>query len=231
MKAVIFTLLVSLLSTSYTAFAVTSKTDIKSDLSEAELKTVNSGEFVIKMEDVKGSPWPEITYYALIDSTPLESIGLFAAYDIQKDYIPNILKSMVTKSISPTDIITEYVLHLPFPLSNARYTHGARLYKFDDDFVLTWYMVESTSSEEVRGHVYFTSTNGKTLMRYRTYVKPKSMLGSFVKNAMLKDVKATMIAIKNFIEKNKREQSAINSKYSEFITRALRGEFVYQTNN
>lgn len=230
MKIVFFTLLVTLFSTSYAKSSVPVKTILSQELTEAELGRINAREFVTKTDEIQNSPWPEITYYAVIDSTPLESIGLFAAYDIQKDYVPNIIKSTVSKNVSPTDVVTDYEMHLPFPLKNARYSHGARLYRFSDDYALGWYMVESTSSEEVRGNAYFAPYNGKTLFRYKSYVKPKSMLGSFVKNAMLKDVNATIIAIRNFIEKNKREESAINSKYSEFIIRALRGEFVYQTN-
>ena len=230
MKIVFFTLLISLFSTSYAMESAPLKTTLTSELNEAEIKQINAREFVIKTEEVPGSPWPEITYYAVIDSTPLESIALFAAYDIQKDYIPNIIKSQVSKQVSPTDVITSYELHLPFPLSNAVYSHGARLFKLNEDYALAWYMVESSSSEDVKGNAYFTPYNGKTLFRYRSYVKPKSMLGSFVKKAMMKDVNATIVAIRNFIEKNKREQTAINTKYSEFVTRALRGEFVYQTN-
>lgn len=230
MKIVFFTLLISLFSTSYAMESAPLKTSLISELNEVEIKQINAREFVIKTEEVPRSPWPEITYYAVIDSTPLESIALFAAYDIQKDYIPNIIKSQVSKQVSPTDVITNYELHLPFPLSNAFYSHGARLFKFNEDYALAWYMVESSSSEDVKGNAYFTPYNGKTLFRYRSYVKPKSMLGSFVKKAMMKDVNTTIVAIRNFIEKNKREQTAINSKYSEFVTRALRGEFVYQTN-
>lgn len=230
MKIVFFTLLVTLFSTSYALESVPVKTSIAGELNEAELKQINAREFVVKTEDVQGSAWPEITYYALVDSTPLESIGLFAAYDIQKDYIPNVIVSTVTKQNSPTDVITDYELHLPFPLSNARYTHGARLYKFGEDYAVDWYMVKSTSSDDVKGNAYFTPYNGKTLFRYRSYIKPKSIFGSFVKKMMMKDVNATIVAIRTFIEKNKREQSAINSKYSEFVTRSLRGEFVYQTN-
>lgn len=230
MKIVFFTLLAALFSISYASSTVTSKANLLDELSEPEKKQVNVRDFVVKLKDIPNSPWPEITYYLLIDSSPLESIGLFAAYDIQKNYIPNIIKSTVSKQVTPTDIITDYELRLPFPLSNAVYSHGARLYQFNEDYALAWYMVKSSSSEEVNGSAYFTPYNGRTLFRYRSFVKPKSLLGSLVKGSMLKDVNFTIIAIRNFIELNKREQSAINSKYSELVTRALRGEFVYQTN-
>ena len=90
-------------------------------------------------------------------------------------------------------------------------------------------MVESSSSEDVHGGAYFQNYNGKTLLRYRTYVKPKSIFGSFVKKFMFKDVEKSIVAIRTFIERTVKENSALSSKYSEFITRALRGEFVYQT--
>ena len=224
-----FVTTVTLFSTSYQAFAGAVKQDIKSELSEAEMKELMDRKFVIRTKEVPGSPWPEITYYALINASPLESIGLFAAYDIQKEYTPNILKSTPVKHVSPTDVHTEYELHIPFPLSNAHYVHGARIFKHESDYEIEWYMVESSSSEDVHGGAYFQNANGKTLLRYRTYVKPKSIFGSLVKKMMLKDVEKSIVAIRDFIEKTVKDNSALSSKYSEFITRALRGEFVYQT--
>ena len=224
-----FILSVTLFSTSYNAFAGTTKLDIRSELSDAEIRQLEGREFIVRTKDIPGSAWPEITYYALINATPLESVGLFAAYDIQKDYTPNLLKSTPVKHVSPTDVQTEYELHIPFPLSNARYIHGARIFKHADDYEVQWYMVESSSSEDVHGGAYFQNYNGKTLLRYRTYVKPKSIFGSFVKKFMFKDVEKSIVAIRTFIERTVKENSALSSKYSEFITRALRGEFVYQT--
>lgn len=224
-----FALSVTLFSTSYNAFAGTTKLDIKSELSEAEIRQVEGREFVVRTKDVPGSAWPEITYYALINAPALEAVGLFAAYDIQKDYTPNLLKSTPVKHVSPTDVQTEYELQIPFPLSNAKYIHGAKIFKHADDYEVEWYMVESSSSEDVRGSAYFQNDNGKTLLRYRTYVKPKSIFGSFVKKVMFKDVEKSIIAICSFIERTVKENPTLSSKYSEFITRALRGEFVYQT--
>lgn len=229
MKIMFFITLVTLFSTSYSVLAEPLQIDIKGELSSDELARINAREFVVKKEEIKDSVWPEITYYALIEVSPLEAIALFAGYDIQKDYVPNVIKSHPVKHVSATDVHTEYELRIPFPLSNAHYTHGARVYRHGEDYQTVWYMVKSSSAEEVKGSAYFASYNGKTLFRYRSYVKPKSIFGSFVKKMMFKDVEKTMTAIRAFIEKSKAENPALISKYSEFITRALRGEFVYQT--
>jgi hypothetical protein len=228
MKKTIITLLLSLFSATYSSGVMASKIELSKELTEAETKTLQEGKFVVKIQEIKGSAWPEITYYALIEASPLEAIGIFAAYDIQKDYVPNVIKSSVVKHITATDVHTEYELHVPFPLSNAHYTHGAKLFQYDSDYELTWYMVKSTSTDEVRGSAYFTPSAGKTLFRYQSYIRPKSIFGGLVKKLMLKDVEKTISAIRSHIEKLKRENSPLLTKYSEFINRALKGEFVYQ---
>lgn len=229
MKTFFFTYVVLLFSISYLQAQTPAKDNIEHELTATEIKSINEREFIIKTKEVEGSAWPEITYYGLVEASPLESIGLFAAYDIQKDYVPKIVQSRPVKHVTSTDVQTAYELHIPFPLSNAHYIHGARIYQYQSDYELQWYMVESSSALDVKGSAYFQSYNGKTLLRYRSYIKPKSVFGSFVKKVMLSDVQETIVAIRNFIEKNKREKTPALSKYSEFITRALSGEFVYQT--
>lgn len=230
MKSLFFIILVTLFSISYQAFAEPGKLDIRGELSPHELAQVSSRGLILKLdESAKNSPWPEITYYAVIDATPLESIGLFCAYDIQKNYVPNLLKSTPVKHVSPTDVHTAYELHMPFPLSNIKYIHGARIFQHGEDYQTVWYMVESTSTDEVRGEAYFANYNGKTLFRYRSYVKPKSIFAGILKKSMLSDVQVSIKSIREFIENEKRENTEFLRKYSEFITRALRGEFVYQT--
>lgn len=224
MKTYFFTCLVTLFSATYVWAQ-----NLETELNQADLKAVTAREFVLKTRELPESVWPEITYYAIVEATPLEAAGVFAAYDAQKDYVPNVIKSTVVKHVTATDVLTDYELHMPFPIPNAKYIHGAKIFKHKNDYEVQWYMVESSSAEEVQGSVYFQSYEGKTLMRYRSYVKPKSVFGSFVKKAMFKDVLKSITAIRIFIEKSKRENTVFVSKYSEFITRALNGEFVYQT--
>ncbi|MEA9357867.1 hypothetical protein SHI21_16675 [Bacteriovorax sp. PP10] len=224
MKTYFFTILVTLFSTTYVWAQ-----NLETELSPADLKAITAHEFVLKTRELPGSVWPEITYYAIVGVSPLEAAGVFAAYDAQKDYVPNVIKSTPVKHLTATEVLTDYELHMPFPISNAHYIHGAKLFKHKNDYEVQWYMLESSSAEDVKGSVYFQFYEGKTLMRYRSYVKPKSVLGSLVKSRMLKDVLLSITAIRNFMEKSKRENPVFVSKYSEFIIRALNGEFVYQT--
>ena len=114
MKAIIFTCMVTLFSTTYVRAQ-----NLETELTPAELKSMEAREWILKTKDVEDSPWPEITYYALVEASPLESIAIFAAYDIQKDYVPNVIKSTPVKHITPTDVHTAYELQMPFPHPNA----------------------------------------------------------------------------------------------------------------
>ncbi len=205
------------------------KTDVTKEVTSEELAQMEKGELVVKTREIEGSAWPEITIYTLVNgANALESMGLFSALDTQKDYVPNIIESRPVKHISAVEVLTEYEMHVPFPLANAHYTHGSVVHQYNEDYELTWYKVSSTSTDEVKGSAYFSSYKNGTLFRYRSYIKPKSMFGSFVKKIMLRDVKSSIVAIRSHIEKCKKENSPLLSKYSGFITRALNGELVYK---
>lgn len=199
------------------------------ELTKDELGRLDKGELIVKTREIPGSAWPEITQYLKVSATPLESMAIFSALDYQKDYVPNVITSKPIKHISPVEVLTEYEMHVPFPLSNAHYTHGSIVHKYNLDYELTWYKVESSSTEEVIGSSYFIPYQNETLWRYRSYIKPKSMFGSMVKKIMLKDVAKSIESIRSHIEKLKKENSPLLAKYSEFINGALRGEFVYKT--
>ncbi len=201
------------------------------ELTKSDIEIMNSKELVVKFKDMPGSSWPEVTIYTLIEASPLESMGIFSALDYQQTYVPNVLKSKPVKNISATEAHTQYELHVPFPLPNAIYIHGSIIHQYKDDYELTWYMVESTSTDEVKGSAYFTAFEGKTLFRYKSFIRPKSFFASFVKSFMVRDVKKTILAITDHIQKLKKEKSPLLLKYSEYISRSLNGEFVYKISN
>ena len=202
------------------------------ELNSEELGLIEQGQILQKTKEVEGSAWPEITLYLLVEATPLESMGIFSALDYQQAYVPNIIKSKPIKHLSPTEVLTEYEMHVPFPLSNAHYTHGSIVHNYEEDYELSWYKVQSTSTEAVLGSAYFspykTAKKNATLFRYRSYIKPKSVFGSLVKKLMLSDVKKSIESIRNQIEKLKKENSPLLAKYTGFINGALKGELVYK---
>lgn len=218
-----------LLALGFSPMAKAQKDSPIKELTRDEIAALEKGELIQKTKEVPGSAWPEITQYLIIEASPLESMGIFSALDYQQAYVPNVIKSKPVKHISPVEVLTEYEMHVPFPLSNAHYTHGSVVHNYEEDYELTWYKVESSSTEEVTGSAYFSPYKNGTLFRYRSYIRPKSIFGSLVKKLMLKDVKKSIDSIRKHIEKLKRENSPLLSKYSEFIKNAIKGEFVYKS--
>jgi len=203
------------------------KVQLAGELTKEEMSQLESGELILKTSEIEGSAWPEITQYLIVKASALETMGIFSALDYQKDYVPNVLKSKPIKHLSAVEVLTEYEMHVPFPLPNAHYTHGSIIHQYDEDYELTWYKVESSSTEEVKGSAYFTPYKNFTLFRYRSFIKPKSIFGSLVKKMMLRDVKNSVLVIRDHIEKLKSENSPLLSKYSGFISAALKGEMTY----
>lgn len=230
MKFKIFPLLILVISILYVMTA-SAQSDLflgtKLGLSEEEIKELKSGKKIVKYKEIPNAPWPEITYFSIVNATPLESLSLFSAYDIQKDYIPNLIKSTPIKEISSIDIHTQYELKMPFPLTNAHYIHGAKIFKHKDYYETSWYLVESTSTKKLDGNALFYPYENKTIFIYRSFIEPKSALGSLVKKMMFKDVEKTISAIINFIETTKEKNPQLLTKYTEFSLRAFKGESVY----
>jgi hypothetical protein len=198
-------------------------------ITKEDIPKLESEEIVLYKEKVKDNSWPRLKLNVLINSTPLEAMAIFLALDHQKNYLPNLIKSTPIKHISATEVLTEYELELPWPLSNSKYTHGSDFKKLSEDsYKATWYMVKSDSANEVTGSVLFKPYKGKTLMQYQTLIRPKSALSGIVRGFMVKDTIEAIESIKKETERAKSKDKTLMKKYISYIKRSLNGEFVYQ---
>lgn len=203
------------------------------DLDENQRKKLESFENVtvtFESPEFKNAPWPVVKVFTLIKTTPLTAISIFGALDYQEKYIPRTKKSRPIKHVSPTEVLTEYEIEVPFPLPNAKHVHGSVLKKLGNEgYELSWYRVSSNSTDEARGFARFTSyKNNLTLMEYQTFIIPKSIFGSLVKKIMIKDVDGVALAIRNHIEKLQNTKDPLIEKYTDFTLRSLQGIAVYE---
>ncbi len=205
-------------------------------LTEEEWKSVNSGDYVVKKKKMKDSAWPELTIYTTIDATPQECMAIYAAFDHQKNYVPNLLKSEVIKVESATTIHTAYEMDLPWPLSNSKYIHGTKLLPVTSGiYSLSWFLVKSDVSERVQGTSYFFPANtlnqnqSKTLWVYQSFIDPKSFLAGIFKNTMVSDVKNSLNAIKNEIIRARDKDPKLMQKYIKILEDSLKNIPSYVT--
>ncbi len=170
-------------------------------LSNTDIKTLLTGELIVKREIIADTPWPKVLIFSIINATPLESISIFTAYNEHKDFIPDLLTSKVIKEITKTDVHISFELNIPWPLSNSKYVTGNKLSRENNNsYQVKWYFVKSDSSKDNYGRVVFSQYKDKTIMEYQNFTHPTSSLAKLFKKKMIKKTKETVIEIKKRIE-------------------------------
>lgn len=199
-------------------------------ISSEQREQLLQGKQIVIEEKSEEGPWPVIRLYQLIDATPLESLAIFFALDYQKEYVPNVIKSEISKVNSPTEVWVQYELEMPWPMSNSHYLHSHKLQKVGEDrYRVDWKMEESDSTEKVNGFAeFYPFTEGKTLMVYENKVIPKSVFAGLVKGTMVSDVQKTLQAIRDEVLLCKKSKKDILSKYKKKIEDSLKGKMAYE---
>lgn len=199
----------------------------------AEVKLVGA-EIVAETKVIKGEVWPEITTKVLIKTPPLAAVAIFAAYDYQKNYVPNLIKSQVSfEEVKGKENATHvsYKMDMPWPISDSVYIHGHELTApAKDSYKVRWYMVESDSADNVKGFALFEPhpANPKfTLMTYKSLVSPKSFFAGALKKIMVGDVIKTLEAIRVAIEEAAQKKPELIKNYSDKIKKVLSGKPAY----
>jgi hypothetical protein len=199
----------------------------------AEVKLYGS-EVMTQTKEIKGEVWPEVTAQALIKASPLTSAAIFAAYDYQKNYIPNLLESKVTfeKVEGKTnDTHVTYKMDMPWPIGDSDYVHGHELTSpAPHEYKVRWYMIKSDSADNVRGYALFRphpGQSGYTIMTYVSLVSPKSFLAGIFKKIMVKDVVKSIEAVRSTTENLVKTNPELVDKYQDKIRQVLAGKPAY----
>jgi hypothetical protein len=174
------------------------------DFTPEESALLEKGELVVREQREPKEAWPVVTVYKTLASSPEHSMAIFAAYDDQKNYVPNVVESTPIAQPSPRQTTVAYRLEMPWPVGEVRYTHEHRLSSLKEQkgYRLDWNMIESTSTDLVEGYVVFLPHGeNKSLMAYSNRVRPKSIFGGMVRGIMVRDLKRSLSAITEEIEK------------------------------
>lgn len=196
-------------------------------LSHKQREFLKTHDSFTEREMVNKAPWPRVTIYMKINATPEEAMALFSDFERQKDYVPNLTKSEVTKQVSPAEVHTEYELKMPWPVSDARYVHGTVISKNEKSYSIKWFVVESETTDKIDGMATFTHFEGKTLMIYQSLIYPKSFIAPLFAGTMVEDTEASTQAIKKFIEAEVAKKGESYEHSLALLRRSLAGELVF----
>ena len=215
-------------------------TPLAADVDSAKLTKIKEEGPITSTQKIEDKVWPEVTVKAFIPAGALESAAIFAAFDYQHTYIPNLTESEVVKEIlnneevkdKKNEIHVRYIMDMPWPISDSEYINGHSFSKDESkkSYQVNWFMVKSDSAEELKGSASFSPFPGdeeNTLMIYKAHVTPKSFMAGALRKFMIRDVKASVQATVDEVKKLKKEDSKFLKKYSDIFLDILSGKQAY----
>lgn len=185
-------------------------------------------------KEIKGEVWPEVKAQVLIKASALESVAIFAAYDYQQEYVPDLIDSeVISEEITATtnDTHVRYTLKMPWPLGNSKYVHAHELSQPEKDtYKVKWSMIKSDSAEKVEGDAVFKphpENANYTLMTYTSLVSPKSFFAGIFRDLMVEDVTKSLKAIRSTTEALVQKNPGLVKTYTDKIGDVLSGKKAY----
>ncbi len=175
-----------------------------SELSAADQKKVQSGGQVMVTDALDGYPWPRVRVYQAVKATPHEVIAVFTDYNRGSEFVPNCLKSKISKEVSPLVTEVDYVIDVPI-MADEAYTVRDTISKGGGDSLkVAWKVLKATSILESEGSIYAEPLGADgSVIRYTNLVKPSSAAAPLLKGVAISQMKDTVNAIVQEVEKLK----------------------------
>jgi hypothetical protein len=181
---------------------------VSDDLTSAQRDIVKSGKQVMMTQEVEGKPWPRVKIYQVVAATPEEVAAVFVDYNNAKLYTPNLLKSEIVKTTSPTVKEIDYGVDIPI-LPDEYYTARNTLscpekgvYRID------WKLLRAVQTKASEGCIRIEPFEDRALICYQNLVTPGSIMAGLLRGKALEQMRETVAALAQRVEKQKTANSA-----------------------
>ncbi len=183
---------------------------ILQELDSGQKASLQKGAQVMVTEEVEGKPWPRVRIYQIVNATPEEVMAVFIDYNRAKTFVPNILKSEITKEISPTEVEIDYGLDIPIFPDEFYTTRNVIRAKSGGAFEVSWKLVRAVQTKDIVGSFRAEPYDGKSLVCYQNLVTPGSGMAGLLKKTAIGQMKQAETAIVGEIErKTQKEPQAV----------------------
>ncbi len=183
-------------------FPAVSFAEILGDLSADERARVLEGAQVVKMEEIAGLPWPRIRIYQKVRATPEQVAAVFFDYKNAKDYVPKLLKSEISKTISPCVLEVDYVVDVPI-LPDELYTARNTMSQNNDSYRVEWILLRALQTKASEGNLRMEPLGDGTVICYTNLVTPGSRMAGILRIPAIEQMKSTVAAIVRQVESQK----------------------------
>ncbi|MEK6706640.1 MAG: hypothetical protein AABZ06_12720 [Bdellovibrionota bacterium] len=194
------------------------------ELNLNQKRAVQSGEQVIILTEDQRSLWPKVIVYQRIGATTEESAAVLADYELQMTYLPGLLQSDIVRRINKSTTYVEYIMDLPWPLSDEIYVMEDRISSYDNgnSYRIDWQMISSDSTKHIEGNARFESLGTGTLLAYSNFIIPTSVMAGSFKNRFVKQMSQTVDAIASQVEKERIQNQNLLDRQLISLREALR---------
>ena len=174
------------------------------DLTESQKNTVESGGQIVIEKEMPDKPWPRVIVYQRVKATPEEVAAVFLDYENAKSYIPDVLGSTISKSISPKISEVDYWVDVPI-LPDEHYTARNEISKPENNvYVISWKVIRALQTKDAEGHLRIEALpSGFSVIRYTNLVTPGSSMAKILRTPAIERMKKSVHSIVNHTEKQK----------------------------
>lgn len=194
------------------------------DLDGKQIEEVARGGQVVLLETVEGNPWPRVRVYQKIDAAPEEVAAVFFDYKNAKLYVPKVIKSEITRQVSPCVAEVDYGIDVPilpdeFYTARNTLTSGA-----DGGYLVTWSLVRALQTKASEGNLRIERWKDGAVIRYTNLVTPGSVMAGLLKSTAIDQMKNTVRAIVARVEKQKSDKPEALKENIRNLESALKNE-------
>lgn len=174
-------------------------------LDAAQRREVLAGGQVMLQEAVAGKPWPRVRVFQLVRATPEEVAAVFFDYENSKTYIPDLLNSRISKTVTPLVLEVDYEVDVPI-LADEAYTARNELRAIHGGgFHVSWILLRALQTKGAEGNLRIEPHGERdSVILYTNLVTPGSGMAKVLKTLALARMQKTVHAIVEKVESQKK---------------------------
>jgi hypothetical protein len=192
-------------------------------LTAAQKARVEAGEIVYVPQTVAQMPWPRAVVYRFVAASPKEVMAVFTNYNSASEFVPNVVKSSILRTVSPGQQEVRYELSVPL-LPNEIYIATNTLSSHQGGALLevSWRAGEARYFRSSVGKLEVAPHGAGSVIRYTNLVDPGTRFASILKGTAEKQIKETVNAIAQRVSHLKTNDPAELARQVQTLERTLR---------
>jgi hypothetical protein len=190
------------------------------ELTADQRRLIDAGEQVFVTRDSAKTAWPMAWVYQFIDARPEEAAAVFADAERQVDYVPDLKRSRVLRTIAPNVIEVAQEMRVPIVRDEWWEVRDSVTARDDGSYRIAWTLVRARTTKSVAGYAHFerhhnalTGRDG-TLLTYHNFVVPGSRIARIgpIERHALKKLRETARAMRDQVERERAHDPELLAK-------------------